>query len=92
MAERKLDLLNEDIVKELSKKYGKTPGQIVLNWHIHLGVIPIPGTSNTKRMKENLAAVDFKMEEKDIDLLSSFNNKQLRFCDGVNLYGIDIFA
>lgn len=92
MADRKLDLLNEDIVKELSKKYGKTPGQIVLNWHIHLGLIPIPGTSNIKRMKENLVAADFKMEEKDIELLSSFNNKQFRFCDGVNIYGIDIFA
>ena len=30
--------------------------------HIHFEVIPIPGTSNTERMKENLAAIDFNME------------------------------
>ena len=42
MKAKNFDLLNEDIVKNLSKKYGKTPGQIILNWHIHLGVIPIP--------------------------------------------------
>jgi diketogulonate reductase-like aldo/keto reductase len=92
MEEKNLDLLNEDIVKNLAKKYGKTVGQIILNWHINLGVIPIPGTSNPERMKENLAAADFKMEEKDIEALSSFNEKQFRFCDGFGLYGIDIFA
>ena len=89
--EKKLDLLNEEIVLNLAKKYGKTVGQVVLNWHIHLGVIPIPGSSNPERMKENLAAIDFKMEDKDYDLLSSLD-KQFRFCDGIAIYGIDIFA
>ena len=92
MNEKKMDLLNEPVVKELASKYGKTVGQIVLNWHIHLGVIPIPGTSNIERMKENLAAGDFKMEEKDYELLCEFKDKQHRFCDGLGLYGIDIFA
>ena len=91
MNEKKLDLLNEEIVLNLAKKYEKTVGQIVLNWHIHLGVIPIPGSSNPERMKENLAAFNFKMEDNDYDLLSSLD-KQFRFCDGVGIYGIDIFA
>ena len=91
MNEKKLDLLNEEIVKNLANKYGKTVGQIILNWHVHLGVIPIPGSANPERMKENLAAIDFKMEDKDYDLLSSLD-KQFRFCDGIGIYGIDIFA
>ena len=91
MNEKKLDLLNEEIVINLAQKYGKTVGQIVLNWHVHLGVIPIPGSSNPERMKENLAAIDFKMEDKDYDLISSLD-KQFRFCDGIGIYGIDIFA
>ena len=93
MLEKGLDLLNEDVVKDLAKKYEKKVGQIILNWHIHLGVIPIPGTSNPERMKENLEAIDFKMDENDIkSLCSSFNDKQFRFCDGLNLYGVDIFS
>ena len=91
MNEKKLDLLNEEIVKNLADKYGKTVGQIILNWHIHLGVIPIPGSANPERMKEYLAAIDFKMEDKDYDLISSLD-KQFRFCDGIGIYGIDIFA
>ena len=89
--EKKLDLLNEEIVKNLAEKYSKTVGQIILNWHVHLGVIPIPGSANTERMKENLAAIDFKMEDKDYELISSLD-KKFRFCDGIGIYGIDIFA
>ena len=92
MKEKNLDLLNEDIVLNLAKKYGKTPGQIILNWHIHLGVIPIPGTSNPERMRENLESSEFKMDDKDYEALSSFNDKQFRFCDGYGIYGINIFA
>ena len=91
MSEKKLDLLNEEIVLNLAKKYGKTVGQIVLNWHINLGVIPIPGTCNQERMKENLAAINFKMEDQDYDILSSLD-KKFRFCDGIGIYGTDIFA
>ena len=92
MNEKGLDLLNEKNVKILAEKYGKTPGQIVLNWHIQIGAIPIPGTSNPQRMKENLGALDFKLDENEIKSLSEFNDKQFRFCDSNRLYGIDIFA
>jgi diketogulonate reductase-like aldo/keto reductase len=92
MKEKNMDLLNEEIVKNLSKKYGKTVGQIILNWHLHLGVIPITGTFNPERMKENLSAANFTMEENDIKALCSFSDKQYRFCDGVGIFGINIFA
>ena len=69
---KKLDLFNEDIIKELSKKYNRTFGQIILNWHVHLGVIPIPGTSNPNRMKENLNSIEFIMEEDDYNKLLDF--------------------
>ena len=91
LEEKKLDLLNEEIVKKLEEKYGKTVGQVILNWHVHLGVIPIPGSANPDRMKENLAAIDFTMDEADYDLISSLD-KQFRFCDGIGIYGVDIFA
>jgi len=29
------DLFKESIILNLGKKYGKTPAQIILNWHLH---------------------------------------------------------
>jgi diketogulonate reductase-like aldo/keto reductase len=91
--EKNLDLFNENILQELAKKYDKTLGQIILNWHIHVGVVPIPGTFSPNRMKENLGATEFDMEEEDIQKINnSFKDKQYRFCDSYPVYGIDIFA
>ena len=90
--EKDLDLLNEPVVKKLAEKYEKTPGQIVLNWHINVGVVPIPGTSKPSRMKENLGAVGFKMEDAEYQSLSDLCAKEYRFCTGFGIYGIDIFA
>jgi len=91
--EKGLDLLNEESVLNLSKEYSKTPGQIVLNWHIHLGIIPIPGTTNPKRMKENLEAESFTMKDEDYNSISALcEKKEYRFCDSLGIYGIDIFA
>ena len=93
MKEKNLDLLNEDIVKSLAEKYKKSVGQIILNWHIHLGIIPIPGTKNPQRMKENLGSIDFEMEEKEYELISKLcEEKEFRFCDSYGIFGIDIFA
>jgi len=94
MEERNLDLFNEEQIIFLSKKYGKTPAQIILNWEIKRGVIPVPGTSNPNRMKENLEAVNLKMDDKDYDTLDNFaeQGKEFRFCDSEKIYGIDIFA
>ena len=89
------DLLNETIIQELSVKYAKTPGQIVLNWSICVGVIPIPSTSNINRMKENIIAYQFKMSNEDIQRISSLN-KNYRFCPSTNwpntFGGIDLHA
>ena len=91
---KKLDLLNEEEVTKLSKKYGKSPGQIVLNWEIKRGVIPIPGTSKPERMKENLGAIDLNMDEDDYNSLDHYNekDKEFRFANSEPIYGIDIFA
>lgn len=43
-------------------------------------------------MKENLGALDFKMDKIFVDLLSSLEDKQHRFIDGSKIFGIDIFA
>ena len=92
--ERKLDLLNEEEITKLAKKYNKTPSQIVLNWEIKRGVIPIPGTSKPERMKENLDVTLFEMEEKEYNVLDKYAEmgKEFRFADSEPIYGIDIFA
>ena len=95
-----MDIFKEPLVIELAKKYSKinhmeiNEGMIILNWHIQLGNIPIPGTCNINRMRGNLKALEFKLEEEDIKKLSSFE-KQIsmkKFCGCTRFFGINILA
>ena len=88
------DIFKNELIIELSKKYKKTPGQIILNWHYCQGTIPIPSTSKLKRMTENLEALDFKLKEEDIQKLSShFRQISLKkFCGCKRFFGINVLA
>ena len=77
------NLLEEPLIKELASKYNKTVGQIILNWFVCLGVIPIPRTSSMTRMKENLIAGTFTMDEADCNKVCALN-KNYRFCPSTN--------
>lgn len=48
--------LNAAVVKDVASKYGATPAQIVLAWHLARGTIAIPKSSTPGRMRENLEA------------------------------------
>ena len=87
------DIFEEKIVKDLAKKYKRTVGQIILMWHHQLGAIPIPATSKVWRMRENLEALENKLEEGDVEkLCQCFDQKRIRFCGSKKYFGIDIFS
>ena len=89
------NLLGEKIIIDLSKKYNKTVGQIVLNWSISREVIPIPMTSNLHRMKENLGSTEFIMDKNDLQKIDELNRNQRYGQSGIwNIYDnqTDVFA
>ena len=93
--EKDRNLLGEEIIVNLSKKYNKKVGQIVLNWSIAREVIPIPMTSNPHRMKENLGCTDFVMEKEELEKIDKLNRNQRFGLSGMwNIYDneIDVFA
>jgi aryl-alcohol dehydrogenase-like predicted oxidoreductase len=58
-----------DRVRELAGEKGCTPAQLALAWLIrrHGDVVPIPGTSSTTRLEENVAAADVCLTAGDLD-------------------------
>ena len=55
------DLLADPTIGDVARAHGKTPAQVVLRWHVQLGLIPIPKTSKPKRLEENLDVFDFEL-------------------------------
>ena len=56
-----------------SRAHGKTPGQIVLRWHVQLGVVPVPKSADPQRQAENLAVFDFALTDDEMAALSALD-------------------
>ena len=54
-------LLKRGPIQTIAKDLGITPAQLALSWLLHQKVIPIPKSSNTKRLDENRRAWDIKL-------------------------------
>jgi len=54
-------LIQEPVFAELGKKYGKTPAQVILCWHVQMGFVVIPGSKNVDHIKDNLNIMDFEL-------------------------------
>ncbi|MEV4646304.1 aldo/keto reductase [Saccharopolyspora sp. NPDC049357] len=64
-------LLDSATVANLAEKYGKTPAQIVLRWHIELGNVTIPKSVTPSRIKENIEVFDFELAQDDIKAITA---------------------
>jgi len=61
----------DSILKKLCKKYGKTGNQIAINWLISQdNVATISKSRNINHLKENLDALDWKLDKSDVKLLT----------------------
>lgn len=64
-------LLTCEKLTEIAEHYGKTPAQICIRWCLQHGVLPLPKSSNPKRMQQNLDVYDFEISKEDMDLLDT---------------------
>jgi len=69
---------NPAIVK-LAEKYGKTPAQVMLRWHIQRGIVVIPKSTHIDRMEENFNVFDFTLSDEDMDAIAGLDKAQSSF-------------
>ncbi|PVU90958.1 hypothetical protein BB559_004363 [Furculomyces boomerangus] len=68
-------------VENIVKNHEITHAQLYLAWALHQGVIVIPKASSLQRLKENLGALDVKLDEEEFNtIISNTSENQERFC------------
>ena len=73
------DIFNNEILKQIGKKYGKTTAQIALKYLLSRNIIIIPKSENIKRLKENIDLFDFELEKEDIKKIETLERKMSLF-------------
>ncbi|MFV8052874.1 aldo/keto reductase [Mycobacterium sp. 48b] len=66
-------LLADPVIAGIAERHGKTPAQVLIRWHIHLGNIVIPKSVNPERIVSNFDVFDFDLDETDMAAIASLN-------------------
>ncbi|HEX4362080.1 MAG TPA: aldo/keto reductase [Pseudonocardia sp.] len=69
-------VLGDATLGALAEKYGRTPAQIVLRWHVQIGNIVFPKSVNPARMRENINVFDFELSAEDVAVVEGLNRDQ----------------
>ena len=59
-------LLGEPVLARVGEKYGKTPVQVILRWHIQQGNIIFPKSTNPDHIRSNADIFDFELDDDDM--------------------------
>jgi diketogulonate reductase-like aldo/keto reductase len=62
--------LRNPVLAEIAAAHGVTPAQVVLRWHIELGVIVIPKSARPERIESNLDLFSFSLSADDMARLN----------------------
>lgn len=60
------DLLADETIGEIAARYGKSPAQAILRWHVQLGNVAIPKPVTAERVRENIEIFDFELSDEEI--------------------------
>lgn len=63
-------------IQTIAKRLNCTPAQVVLRWHIELGLSVIPRSSRKAGLAENLAAQDFALTAEDMAAIAGLDAGQ----------------
>lgn len=72
-------LFENETLKNIGAKYGKSTAQVMLRWHIQRGVVVIPKSTHYERMVENLNVFDFTLSVEEMAAIKALDKKESSF-------------
>jgi diketogulonate reductase-like aldo/keto reductase len=67
-------LLQNEHIQTVAQAKDRTPAQVVLRWHIQLGLVVIPKSVTPSRIAENLALFDFELDDDDLATIANVDS------------------
>ena len=75
-------LLREPAVVQVADEVGRTPAQVVLRWHLQLGVVPLPRSVSPERQVANLDVLDWSLTDEQMAVITALGRADGRLWGG----------
>ncbi|KAI5802511.1 NADP-dependent oxidoreductase domain-containing protein [Pyronema domesticum] len=65
--------MRHPVLREVAKKYGVTPAQVLVRWGLQMGFVVLPKSTKEQRIKENADVAGFEIGEEDMKKLAELD-------------------
>jgi 2,5-diketo-D-gluconate reductase A len=69
-------VVGDATINRIAEKYGKTPAQVTLRWHVQRGDVVFPKSVTRSRVEENFDIFDFELDGTDMGDISGLNRDE----------------
>ena len=69
-------VMGDPVIEAVARANDRTPGQVVLRWHVERGSIIFPKSSSPRRLEENFEIFDFTLSEEDMNRISALDRDE----------------
>jgi alcohol dehydrogenase (NADP+) len=66
-------LLENKVIKEIAKKHGASPAQVLIKWNVLRGTAVIPKSVNESRIIENFKSINVNLDEEDLKKIAALD-------------------
>jgi 2,5-diketo-D-gluconate reductase A len=66
-------VLASPVLADIAREVDRTPAQVVLRWHLELGLVAIPKSADPGRLRENFALFDFTLTAQQVAAISALD-------------------
>jgi 2,5-diketo-D-gluconate reductase A len=67
------EVLDDPTITTVAEAHDRTPGQVVIRWHIQLGNVVIPKSATPDRIEQNLRVFDFELNEDEMAAIEALD-------------------
>jgi 2,5-diketo-D-gluconate reductase A len=69
-------VLDDETIKEVAQRIGRTPAQVILRWHLQIGNVVIPRSVKPERIEENLDLFEFSLSDEDLEAIAGLDQSE----------------
>ena len=66
-------VLEDPTITGIAEAHDRTPGQVVIRWHLQLGNVVIPKSATPARIEENFRVFDFELSEAEMAAIETLD-------------------
>ncbi len=77
--EGKSGMFENETLKKIGEKYGKSVAQVILRWLIQRGVIVVCKSTHIERMEQNFDVFDFELSDEDMEEIKKLDSSDSLF-------------